>query len=144
MPAESPALPLRYHAGLDTSVVLRLLIGEPAEQADRALNYLTSHRAKGKICSVNDIVVTEAYYALCSYYAVPKREALKLLLEFLTSGEVQPSGRVLQVLEQTLVSSSKPGFVDRLIHTHYQSDQAGLVTFEKAAGRLPGTLVLTG
>jgi predicted nucleic acid-binding protein len=144
MPPESAALPLRYHAGLDTSVVLRLLVGEPAEQAVQALNYLASHRAKGRICSVNDIVVTEAYYALCSYYAVPKREALKLLLEFLTSGEVQPLGRALQVLEQSLASSSKPGFVDRLIHANYQSDKAGLVTFEKAAGRLPGALVLTG
>ena len=78
------------HAGLDTSVVVRLLVGEPAEQADRALNHLASHRAKGTICSVNDLVVTEAYYALCSYYGVPKREALKLVLECLTSGEVQP------------------------------------------------------
>jgi predicted nucleic acid-binding protein len=140
MPSEG----LTLHAGLDTSVVLRLLVGEPAEQADRALNYLTSHRAKGSICSVNDLVVTEAYYALCSYYAVPKREALQLLIEFLSSGEVCPLGKALEVLEQTLVSSSKPGFVDRLIHAHYQSDQAGLVTFEKAASRLPGTLVLKG
>jgi predicted nucleic-acid-binding protein len=144
MTSESVALPDPSRAGLDTSVVLRLLVGEPVDQADRALSYLASHQAKGRICFVNDVVVTEAYYALCSYYAVPKREALKLLFEFLTSGEVQASGKALQVLQQTLVASAKPGFVDRLIHTQYQADGAGLVTFEKAAGRLTGALVLTG
>lgn len=40
------------------------------------------------------------------------------------------------------LASAKPGFVDRLIHAASQTANTTLVTFEKAAAKLPDTLVL--
>lgn len=41
------------------------------------------------------------------------------------------------------LESAKPGFIDRLIHGSYLRGGAErVVTFEKAAARLPGALVL--
>lgn len=48
--------------GLDTSVVVRLLIGEPVEQA-AAARRLLDEQPRGS-CAISDMVVGEAYFAL--------------------------------------------------------------------------------
>ena len=55
--------------GLDTSVVLRLLVGEPADQAEAARRMLND-QPRGS-CAISDIVVGEAYLALRHHYVVP-------------------------------------------------------------------------
>lgn len=65
--------------GLDTSVILRLLIGEPAAQAERAWRALTEARAAGDATVLSDLVVSETYFALQHHYRVPKAEALEQL-----------------------------------------------------------------
>lgn len=42
------------------------------------------------------------------------------------------------------LATAKPGFVDRLIHGECRSEGHTLVTFEKAAKKLPSTLLLQG
>jgi len=130
--------------GLDTSVVLRLLVGAPPEQAESALTFVKQSVARGVKVVVSDLVVSEAYFALHAHYDVPKAEAVSVLLEMLRSGLVEPAdGPVLEtVLEAASRSPAKPGFVDRLIHAQYGRASAGMVTFERAAGRLSGTTVL--
>ena len=129
-----------FPLGLDTSVVLRLLTGEPAAQAEVAIQQVTAKADAGRPCLVSDLVVTEAYFALHSHYKVPKSEALATLLCFLESPLVQPEGAAIEALRSTLDSTSKPGFVDRLIHLQYSP--ARLVTFEKAASKLPSCVLL--
>jgi len=50
--------------GLDTSVVLRLLTGEPELQARRALAELDALASSGAVPLVSDLVVSEVYFAL--------------------------------------------------------------------------------
>lgn len=125
------------HVGFDTSVVLRLLIGEPVIQATKALAMLDNLRATGKKGVVSDLVVTEVYFALQHHYKVPKQLALEKLREFLESPEVDPTGQALLILAQPNLGKAKPGFVDRLIHAQYLQTASGMVTFEKAATKLP-------
>jgi hypothetical protein len=40
------------------------------------------------------------------------------------------------------LATAKPGFLDRLIHAEASSARLPLITFEKAAARLPGTQLL--
>jgi hypothetical protein len=40
------------------------------------------------------------------------------------------------------LATAKPGFLDRLIHAEATASQLPLVTFEKAAARLPHTQLL--
>jgi predicted nucleic-acid-binding protein len=130
--------------GLDTSVVLRLLTAEPEVQAQRALEALESATRRGTEVLVSDLVVSEVYFALQYHYGVPKAEALALLATFLSESGVHPLGAAAAVLAEPNLAAAKPGFVDRLIHAEYRRTAKEVLTFEKAAGRLPGMRVLAG
>lgn len=128
--------------GLDTSVVLRLLVGEPATQAKRALQFLDELFEGGEKAVVSDLVVSESYFALQYHYQVPKFEALEALRALLESNEIEAEGTALSVLQTPRLASAKPGFVDRMIHEGYLQCIEGMATFEKAAGKLEHTAVL--
>jgi predicted nucleic-acid-binding protein len=129
--------------GLDTSVVLRLLVGEPADQAQRAWQAVVEVRSAGGEVFVSDLVAGEAYFALHHHYAVPKREALRQLRALFASGELVSEGVAPQVLATPKLASAKPGFVDRMIHEGYLRFLDHTLTFERAAGKLAGARVLT-
>lgn len=128
--------------GLDTSVVMRLLTGDPPDQAEVAATFLAESKATGDRLLVTDLVIAEVYFALHSKYKVPKAEALQRLREFVESGEVE-AGVAAQVLRMPNLASAKPGFVDRLIHGTYSNNQARLVSFEKSVSKLAGAKVLS-
>jgi len=132
--------------GLDTSVVVRLLTGEPPDQAARALAFVSESRQASNVIFVSDLVVTEAYYALHAHYGVPKSEALRTLLDLMESGLVQPEpgGCALDALRAMKSAPQKPGFADRLIHAQYRRHSAGLASFESASRRLAGARLLGG
>ncbi len=130
--------------GLDTSVVMRLLRGEPRAQAERALHFLGELFAEGQKATVSDLVVAETYFALHTHYNVPKKEAVQTLSEFLRSGLValESGGSALEALSAAATSSQKPGFVDRLIHAQYLKTAGGMISFERAGAKLEGVVVL--
>jgi predicted nucleic-acid-binding protein len=128
--------------GLDTSVVLRLLIGMPADQAEKASAFLDELFAAGDQAVVSDLVISEVYFALQHHYAVPKASALEALAALLQSGEIVSTGAAAAVLATGRLATARPGFVDRLIHAEYERHCEAMVTFEKKASRLPGTRVL--
>lgn len=130
------------NVGLDTSVVLRLLVGVPADQAAAAAAFLDDVRRRGDQAVVSDLVVAETYYALQFHYDVTKADALKALASLVATGEIAAIGEAGSILTQTGLARAKPGFVDRLIHAAYTGEGGGMATFEKAGGRLPGTTVL--
>lgn len=127
--------------GADTSFVLRLFVGEPKAQAENAVKELDQLITEGKQIAVSDLVVAETYFALQHHYDVPKREALKTLKEFLDAPEVSALGAAPTVLAEPNLERANPGFVDRLIHAEYLSKAAGMLSFEKAAKKLPGVNV---
>ena len=130
-------------AGLDTSVVLRLLTGSPPAQAHRALAELTERQESGARVSVSDLVISEVYFALQHHYDVPKAEALHLLQVFLRDSGIVCTGAAATVLKTPGLATAKPGFVDRLIHAECCNQEDELLTFETAAARLPRVCVLT-
>lgn len=129
--------------GLDTSVVLRLLTGEPEAQARRALAEVQTLTRRGASLLVSDMVVSEVYFALQHHYRVPKSEALTLLARFFRESGVRPLGAAATVLAVANLATANPGFVDRMIHEEYRQAAKEILTFEKAAGRLPAVRVLT-
>ncbi len=130
--------------GLDTSVVVRLLTGEPEELAEVALRYLMScQRARDRVL-VSDWVMAEAYYALQHHYQASKRETLDALRSFLATPGVEGTGEVAGVITTPGLETAKPGFIDRVIHANYlHSGAEEMATFEKAAAKLPAVRVLT-
>ena len=130
-----------HYMGLDTSFVLRLLLGEPVAQAEKATAQMDELRSNGQRAAVCDLVFSEAYFALQHHYEVPKQIALDKLREFLESPEIVATGEAASILAQSGLGKAKPGFVDRLIHAHYLRETSGMVTFEKAATKLPGVIL---
>jgi predicted nucleic acid-binding protein len=128
--------------GLDTSVVLRLLLGQPADQSQRAVAFLEEVARRGDQAVVSDLVVAETYFALQYHYGVPKKEALVALRRMFADGEIESQGVAAEVLAAEGLASAKPGFVDRLIQGAYISSGGSMATFEKASGKLKSVRVL--
>lgn len=122
--------------GLDTSVVVRLLVGEPAQEAEAARRVL-DELPRGSLV-ISDIVVGEAYFALRNHYVVPHARAVAALSALLSDGRFRTAGVAKQVLEQMPARETGVGLMDRLIHGGYEQEDIALLTFDRAASRLPG------
>jgi predicted nucleic-acid-binding protein len=118
------------------------LLGQPADQAARAVAFLDELSRGGHNAVVSDLVVAEAYSALQHHYGVSKRDVLLGLRRLFADGEIQPLGAAARVLAVDGIVSANPGFVDRLIHGAYTEAARETVTFEKAAGKLRSVRVL--
>lgn len=127
---------------LDTSVLLRLLVQEPLPLFHLAAQFVEAQLEAQVPVHISDLVLAEAYFALQSFYQLPKADALKAIESFVeTSGvTITPSARAVLALPH--LATAKPGFVDRLIHGSSHAEKRTLVTFEKAAKKLPDTVVL--
>lgn len=130
------------NVSLDTSVVLRLLVGVPADQAKVAKDFVTERLVRNDLLNISDLVLSEAYFALQTFYKIPKSEALEMISLLSARSGFTISQNATDVLALPNLSSAKPGFVDRLIHGASYGQGNTLVTFEKAAKKLPATYVL--
>lgn len=122
--------------GLDTSVVVRLLVGVPETQFRAARRRIESAYAAGATVLVSDIVIAETFHALRHHYDIPEHAVRTQLTAFLTSGlvTVDPPDAV-----QALGSDGGAGLVDRLILYRYRERRATTtLTFDRAQARLDG------
>lgn len=127
---------------LDTSVVMRLLVREPVEQFQIAADFLAKQLANRRAVRVSDLVLAEAYFALQTFYQIPKSDALEAIRQFVRHSGVVIGASALKVLAIPNLANAKPGFVDRLIHGSAVADGHTLATFEKAARKLPSSELL--
>lgn len=123
---------------LDTSVVLRLLTGEPPEQADVARRYVGQ---RAEPIRVDALVIGESYFALRHHYHVPHREAVGALHAFVCSDRVRVSSEVIDALK-TARAEREPGLLDRLIVAAARDAACVLRTFDRRLARLDGALLL--
>lgn len=123
--------------GLDTSAVLRLLLGTPEAQAEAARRLVDT---AGAPVLVGDIVVGEAYFALRHHYGVPHGAAVAALRALLGDPRLRAPGVARAVLERA--ASETPGPMDRLIHEHYRREGATLATFDRDAAKLKGAQLI--
>lgn len=123
--------------GLDTSVVLRLLIGKPAAEARAARERVQAAHERGDSLLVTDLAMAEAYFALHYHYGVSKDEARGKLLAMATS-------RVVTVSPPEAVWAFEPsagaGLVDRLIHARHRAAGAVSWTLDRKMGALEGAV----
>lgn len=125
--------------GLDTSVVLRLLIGLPEDQANVARRRLAEALDSDERVVLTDLALAEAYYALQHHYEVPKDQARRRLADLARSGlvTVEPPEAVA-----SLGHDSGAGLVDRLIHARHRATGATTWTFERRMSKLDGAVRL--
>lgn len=129
-------------AALDTSVVMRLLTGQPSALAQVARMYLAETEQAGAKVYVSNLVIMEAYFACQHHYKMPKAAVLQGLHTLLSLPTFVVHPQVLSLLSSDGLATAKPGFLDRLIHAESRGAHLPLVTFEKASARLLHTQVL--
>ncbi len=127
---------------LDTSIVMRLLVQEPADLYRTAAVFLEEKLTSQVPIHVCDLVLAEAYFALQAFYGMPKAATLEVLAGFAATDGLIISPHARAVLATKNLAKAKPGFVDRLIHGAGHLAGRTLVTFEKAARKLPDTVVI--
>lgn len=113
------------HLGIDTSILVRLLTGDPEVDFERCVSKLAVliERDDAEIFASNQ-VIGETYIALQHHYGVAKTDARAALASVLKSGLVAPLNGlgVFTALE----AGSGCGLLDRLIADDYR--RAGLIT----------------
>lgn len=127
---------------LDTSVVIRLLTGTPAAQAELAREAIAS---ESEPVTVSDLVVSESYFALRHHYAVTHLAAVRSLASMLHDPRVHGSGIapvVMSALAKDGGENPRPGVMDRLIQADYRREELELLSFDRDVCRLPHTRLL--
>lgn len=122
--------------GLDTSALLRLLVGEPEALAQKVNDRLASLIDAGHAIHISDLVLSEAYYALQTHYGLSKDQALSSLDSLQSVAGFKLSTTALRVFETPRLGHANPGFVDRLIAAGYETNGETTISCEKSFSRL--------
>ena len=127
--------------GIDTSVLVRLLTGEPASAYGycvESLKHLVHD--EGVDVFVSNQVIGEAYVTVQHHYRVSHVDAKDGLMRVLQSGLVRPlNGR--QAL-QAIKAKGGPGLFDRLIADDYIQRGIETLTLDRKMATLTATRML--
>lgn len=128
--------------GIDASIFVRLLTGNPEKDFERtksALEKILADDPSAEI-EVSNTVIAEAYFVLQHHYGAPKDEAKSALASVMTSGLVKPQRG--QGVLGALAAKQEPGLLDRLIADDYAADGIITLTNDRKMGRLPRARLL--
>ncbi|MBP6506950.1 MAG: hypothetical protein KA257_05240 [Opitutaceae bacterium] len=123
--------------GIDTSIFVRLLTGQPEADYEVTVKRLSALRAaQPEHITVANIVIAEAYAVLQHHYGLSKTDTRDAMLSVLTSGLVEPAqgDEVLDALR----TAKEPGLTDRLIALDYALQPATVLTLDRKMATLPG------
>ena len=126
---------IRPNIGIDTSVLVRLVTGQPADLFTRCVERLSALSAEDTEIFASTQVIGEAFITLQHHYGVSKEDAHAGLHTTLTSGLVAPlNGRA--VLDAPAASGG-PGLFDRLIANDYARAGMDTLTLDRRMASLP-------
>ena len=126
---------MALHYGIDTSVLVRLITGEPPDAFAHCVERLNALVVSGAEIFASNQVIGEAYVAVQHHYHVSETDARSELSRALTSGLVSAlDGRaVIEALE----TSGGPGLFDRLIADDYSRADLQVLTLDRRMATLP-------
>ena len=132
---------MRY--GADTSIILRVLTGQPSSLAAIVRKRLESLWLSGEVLNVCDLVVSETYFALQHSYGLTKDRALNALSKLSVHPGFRLSDQVVAALRTENLARAKPGFLDRVIHgTYVAGGDSVMLTCEKVSRKLANVEVI--
>ena len=121
---------------VDTSVVVRYLVGTPKAQADRAASLIDGDAEIG----VSIVVIAGAAHVLRSFYRMARADLVDVLIDFMTRANVLPlevsKSDIIGALVRARAFESSP-VTDALIAASARAyDALPVYTFDKKFGRL--------
>jgi predicted nucleic-acid-binding protein len=129
--------------GIDTNVVMRLLVSDDAEQTRRARKLIEQALDGEEPVLISLLVLTESEWVLRSRYGFKRDAVLDMFRALLEARELSFEDE--PAVEEALFhwKDSACGFADCLITAHNrQLGCRATATFDAKAARLPGTLPL--
>jgi predicted nucleic acid-binding protein len=126
--------------GIDTSVLVRLLTGDPEDLYQRCLESLTDLVEDGAELFASNQVIGEAYVVVQHHYGVDKTDARSALISVLSSGLVAPLHG--EDVLAALAARSGCGLLDRLIAEDYRRAGLQTLTLDRRMAALPQTRAL--
>jgi predicted nucleic-acid-binding protein len=129
--------------GIDTNVVMRLLVSDDAEQTRRARKLIEQSLGREEPVLVSLLVLIESEWVLRSSYGFKQDAVLSMFRALLEASELSFEDE--SAVEEALFhwKDSACGFADCLITAHNrQLGCRATATFDAKAARLPGTLPL--
>lgn len=128
---------MTHRYGIDTSVFIRLLTGDPQSDYEKTLNRFEARLEKEPQAEffVSNQVIGEAYIALQHHYRINKTDARSAIISVLTSGLCSPANGA-SVME-ALHADRGCGLIDRLIADDYAKDGITVLTNDQKMSRLP-------
>ena len=122
--------------GIDASILVRLVTGEPVQDYDVAARQLTRMvENEGAQLFASNMVIGEAYIALQHHYGVAKPAAKAALCSVLTSGLAQPLHG--QAVLDALAATKGCSLLDRLIAGGYSAADSDTLTLDRKMAALP-------
>lgn len=128
--------------GIDTSIFVRLLTGDPEKdylKTKASLTKIISTDSQAEI-EVSNMVIAEAYFVLQHHYGVSKEEAKQGMISVLSSGLVKPQ-HSKEVFE-ALSAKQEPRLLDRLIACDYLENHLIPLTHDRKMARIPKVKLL--
>ena len=122
--------------GIDTSVLVRLVTGDPPDTYNHCVQELSKLVAQGDEVFASNQVIGEAYIAIQHHYGIDKDSVRAELANALRSGLVAPlNGRAIVDL---LESSGGAGVMDRLIVDDYSHRELPVLTLDQRMSSIKG------
>ena len=122
--------------GLDTSVLVRLLMCEPPDLAERVRSRIEDMLSDGADFFISDLVVSETYFSLQHHYRKTKEGAIKSIREVLETPGFSFTAEARAALETPEVWKANPGFIDRILASEYAAKGFVTVSCEKSFRKL--------
>ena len=131
---------IRRSTGIDTSVLVRLVTGQPPDTYSYCVERLSALVAGGMEIYASNQVIGEAFIAIQHHYGVSSEDARAELRNVLRSGLVAALNGPM-VLE-ILGTRGGPGLFDRLIANDYSRAGLETLTLDRSMASMPGSRLL--
>ena len=122
--------------GLDTSVLVRYLVGTPLAQARRAARLIDDDATE---CGVSIVVLAECAHVLRTQYEIPQRDIIDALIGFIQRANVRVVDARSELLIETLVRArdlpGRPIPDAMIVAASLAADAVPLATFDRGLRR---------
>ena len=130
--------------GIDTNVLLRLLVRDDDAQVRAAERFFATHCSPENPGFVSLVVIVETAWALRRFYLYDRSQIANALVSLLNVAELEIESAEDVRSAVTAFATSAAGLVDCLVaRTNVSTGCEYTVTFDRKAAKLPGFKLLT-
>lgn len=131
--------------GIDTNVIVRLIVGDDERQARAAERYLQEHASPDSPCYVSNIALIETVWVLETAYGYGRTQVADALVMILEVDRFEFDSPVDVAEAVRDFRKGRAEFVDCLIgRMNLFAGCSHTVTFDRKAAKLTGFKLLTG